>query len=145
MPIVYSIDHDRRLVLARGHGVFTDEDVFGYQCEVWSRSDVAGYNELIDMTGVERVVLQSVARVRELAGLSAHMDARTPASKLAIVAPDDLAYGLGRMYEVYRGLEPESTKQVSVFRSMADALAFLGLADEQRERSEPPNKTAPEA
>jgi hypothetical protein len=39
MPIEFEIDHDRRLVLARGHGVLIDSDVFGYQR---ARSDVPG-------------------------------------------------------------------------------------------------------
>lgn len=48
MPIEYTIDHERRLVLAKATGVFTDEDVFGYQKEVWSRPDVDGYSELVE-------------------------------------------------------------------------------------------------
>ena len=31
MPIDYQIDHTRRLVVAKGRGVFGDEDVFSYQ------------------------------------------------------------------------------------------------------------------
>ena len=87
MPIDYVIDHDRRLVLARGHGTLTHEDVFGYQREVWSRPEVNGYNELVDMSQVVHIALQSVEGVRELANLSAGMDARSSASKFAIVAP----------------------------------------------------------
>ena len=55
------------------------------------------------------------------------MDAASTSSKFAIVAPSDAAFGLGRMYEAYRRLEHRSKKQVGVFRSMADARAFLGL------------------
>jgi hypothetical protein len=52
VPIDYVIDHARRLVLARGRGVFSHADVFGYQRDVWSRPEVAGYDELVDMTEV---------------------------------------------------------------------------------------------
>ena len=41
----YQIDHARRLVVARGKGVFADADVFAYQREDWSQPDVAGYDE----------------------------------------------------------------------------------------------------
>jgi hypothetical protein len=41
------------------------------------------------------------------------------------VAPGDYAFGLGRMYESYRRMEGRSTKQVGVFRSLAEAMAFL--------------------
>ena len=61
----------------------------------------------------------------QLARLSAAMDAGAPPSKLAVVAPQDLAFGLGRMYQAHRDLESRSTKQVGVFRTMAEAQAFL--------------------
>jgi hypothetical protein len=127
MPIDYSIDHSRRLVIAKGSGVFTDDDVFGYQRSVWSRPDVAGYDELVDMTDVTEIALPSPNRVRDLADEAAAMDRATGGGKFAIVAPQDVAYGLGRMYEANRELTGKSTKQVAVFRTMPEALAFLGL------------------
>lgn len=75
---------------------------------------------------VEKIALPATARVQQLATLSAEMDAAASPSKLAIVAPDDLAFGLGRMYEIYRELHPRSTKEVKVFRTMSAALIFLG-------------------
>jgi hypothetical protein len=133
MPIEYRIDHERRLVTARGYGVFGDEDVFRYQSEVWSRPEVAGYDELVDMSQVERIELPSIERVKELAQFSAKMDPRSSSSRLAIVAPSEFAFGLGRMYEAYRNLDDRSTKMVSVFRSMDEALAFLGVSDMVKE------------
>jgi hypothetical protein len=129
LPIEFSIDHERRLVLAKGRGTFTDEDVFSYQREVWSRPEVSGYNELIDMSEVKQIALPSIERVRDLAKLSASMDAEKTASEFAIMAPSDLAFGLGRMYEMYRDLQERSTKQVAVFRTLKEALEFLGGED----------------
>ena len=128
MPIEYWIDHERRLVMAKGHGTLTHEDVLGYQRDVWSNPALAGYDELMDMSHVEHIALSSTERVRELARLSARMDDRSSASRFAIVAPTDLAFGLGRMYETYRNLDDRSTKQVGVFRSLDAALAFLGVS-----------------
>lgn len=136
MPIEYRIDHDRRLVIAEGSGTLTDEEVFGYQREVWSRSEVAGYDELVDMSRVEKIALPSNERMQELARLSAGMDSPSSSTRLAVVAPTDLAYGLGRMYEAYRGLENRSTKQVQVFRSMDEALAYLGTGSAIKEKRE---------
>lgn len=45
--------------------------------------------------------------------------------RAAIVAPQDLAFGLGRMYDTYRELSGRSTRQVAVFGSMAEALQWL--------------------
>ena len=125
MPIEYSIDHERRLVMARAHGVFTHDDVFGYQRGIWSQKDVAGYNELIDMTRVEHIALPSTERVRDLAKLAAAMDQPASHSKLAVVASEDIAFGLGRMFQAYRELDSRSTKEVGIFRTMQEALAFL--------------------
>lgn len=129
MPIEYTIDHARRLVSAIGRGTLTGEDIFGYQQDVWSRPDVGGYDELMDMTDVERIDLRSVEHIKQLAELSASMDPAAAQSKFAIVAPGDYAFGLGRMYESYRRLEGRTTKRVGVYRSMAEARAFLELDD----------------
>jgi hypothetical protein len=127
MPIDYRIDDARRLVLVHGHGTVTDEEVFAYQREVWSRPDVEGFDELVDMTGVEHIALPSADRVQDLARLSAGMDTCSRASRLAVVAPTDVAFGLGRMYQTHRELDPRSTKEVGVFRTRPEALAFLGI------------------
>src|SRR5262249_8448911 len=115
MPISYRVDHARRVVFATGSGTLTAADVLGYHGEVWSRPDLRGYDEVMDMTGVEQIVVPSADRVRELAKLSANMDAAMN-SKFAIVAPATLAYGLGRMFQTYRAMETRSTKEVGVFR-----------------------------
>jgi hypothetical protein len=127
MPIEFTIDHARRLVTATARGMLTGQDVFGYQRTVWSRADVQGYNELLDMRAVEGIDLSSVDNMRALAGLSASMDIPAISSKFAIVATSDEAFGLSRMYETYRHLENKSTKQVGVFRTLTEAHAYLGV------------------
>jgi len=125
VPIEYSIDHERRLVVARAHGVFSPEDVFGYQRDAWSRNDIAGYDEIVDMSDVESIVQPPVENVRDLASLAAEMDMGSAPSRLAIVAPSDIAFGLGRMYQAYRESDARSHKEVAVFRHREDALAFV--------------------
>lgn len=110
----------------KGRGTLTGDDVFGYQRDVWSSPAVQGYDELMDMSDVERIDLTSVRKLKDLAALSADMDPPATPSKFAIVAPKDEAFGLGRMYETYRRLEGKSTKQVGVFRSLEEAMEFLG-------------------
>jgi hypothetical protein len=129
MPLTYRIDLERRLVVARGSGALKDEEVFGYQMEVWSRPEVAGFAELIDMSRVLHVLLPSVERVRDLAELSAKMSSGAPRSRMAIVAPDDLTFGLGRMFDACRESAAPGLKPVGVFRTLPEALAFLRIAD----------------
>jgi hypothetical protein len=127
MPIHYRVDHERKAVFAEGSGMFTDADVFGYQREVWSRPDVHGYCELIDMTAVEKIEQPTPERIEQLAQLSAEMDATARSTRFAIVAPTAIAFGLGKMYQAMREMQDRSAKEVGVFRTRAEALAFLGL------------------
>lgn len=98
MGITYRVDLERRLVLAEGHGTLTDQDVFGYQREVWSRPELAGFAELVDMRQVHHVNLPSGERLEDLATLSASMDPPETRSKFAIVASGGIASVLGKMY-----------------------------------------------
>jgi len=127
MPIEYRIDHERRLVIARAHGQLEQSDFFAYQREVWSRPEVQGYDELADMRDAEFAKSPSADNLRQLAMLSAAMDLPSQPSKFAIVATQDWAFGLGRMYETYRELSTGGTKLVKVFRNFEDACKFLGV------------------
>jgi hypothetical protein len=127
MPLRFRIDHEARLVVAAAFGTLTHDDVFGYQHEVWTRNDVHGYDEIVDMTGVTFIAVQSYENIRELARVAAESDDPFRKSKLAIVAPTTLAFEIGRMFQTYREWESKSTKQVEVFRTMDEALRFLGI------------------
>lgn len=126
MPIAHSIHHQRKLVVAQGRGTLTGTDISDYQKGVWSDPEIACYDELVDMTHVEHIALESIGRVYQLAQVSAAMDQPSFRTKFAIIAADDMAFGLGRMYQTYRALDSRSTKEVGVFRSWDEALAFLG-------------------
>ena len=126
MAIPYRIDREHRLVVASPQGTLTAADLFQYQRECWSRDDVRGFDELVDMTGVTEVTEPDKDRIRELSNLAARMDDRDRPSKLAIVCERDLFYGLARMFQTYREMNPESTREVRVFRAMPEALAYLG-------------------
>ena len=117
------------VVFAAGAGTITAAELFDYQREAWSRPDVMGFNELMDMSAVERIESPTPERVRELAEFSARMDAGARRSKFAIIATDELAFGLGRMFQAYREMSPGTRKDVGVFRSMTEALAFLGVTE----------------
>ena len=125
MPIEYRIDPERRIVLATARGVLTADDLFSYQRSVWSASGLAGFDELVDLGGVTDVPQLSALRARDLAVVAARMDDPAVATRLAIVAPADFAYGLARMYATHRETQEHGRKQVRVFRDMAEAVAWL--------------------
>lgn len=127
MPIAYRVDHKLRLIVAVAHGTLTVDDLFAYQREVASQSDAEAYDELVDMTPVTRLVPGPSPRARDLASLAASTDRPDVRSRFAIVAPSDLAFGLARMYQSYRESDARTTKDVSVFRTIAEAQAHLGI------------------
>ena len=128
MPLEYRIDHQKRLVVVQGRDAVTGPELLDYQRTVWSRPELAGYHELADMTGVEQFDSPSPSGVWALASVSATMDPPSGGGKFAIVAPQPIAYGLGRMYEAYRNIESCGCKEVGVFPTLTEALAFLGLS-----------------
>ena len=127
MPIVHRIHPEHRLVIAVAYGVLTDEDVFNFQHTVWADPAVAGYSELGDMTHVQDIAIPSIHRVQDLAMTAAQMDTTEATSKFAIVAPEDLGFGLGRMFQAFREMEKQSRKEVGVFRTHGEAFAWLGI------------------
>ena len=125
MPIEYHIDHGRRLVIASASGKLTAEDFFNYNRNAWALPDVRRFNELVDASKVEEILSLSFGKISELAKLSANMDDNTISTKLAIVASDTFLYGMGRLYEAFRNVNPKSTKKVSVFRTMQEAIEWI--------------------
>jgi hypothetical protein len=134
MPIAYEIDHRNRLVTATPHGRMSDADIFGYQHEVWGRTEVRGYDELFDLAEVREIEFVSSQRVTELAELAEQMDAPGIRTRLAIVATSDLHFGLARMYQSQREMGADGTREVRVFRDRKSAEEWLSV-----------NAAAPEA
>jgi hypothetical protein len=122
MALEYQIDYQHRLVIVQAHGILTNNDVFTYQQEVWSQATVSGYDELIDMSDVGRIVFPQINQLKALAALSASTDVHTSTSKTAIVAPGALAFGIARMYKTYRELNEQTNKLVNVFRIHEEAM-----------------------
>jgi hypothetical protein len=131
MPIDPAIDPAARRVSARAHGVLRDVELFEYQRLVWSRDDVAGFDEFVDLSDVTELEVLSTSRPRELAWTAALMDVPGQSTRLAIVAPTDYLFGLARMYAAYRGLQNRGAKLVQVFRTRDEARAWLEEAPER--------------
>ena len=131
MPVRYQIDDVNRLVIATGHGMLTDQEVFEYKQSVWSLPAVAGYDELIDLRDVKRLDVPTAERLRELARLSAAMDVRNP-SKVAIVSDNPVTVEVARTYQVLRKLDPRSTRKVSVFLTVEQAAHWLRPPGQKR-------------
>ncbi|HEY0997499.1 MAG TPA: hypothetical protein VGD77_16000 [Gemmatimonadaceae bacterium] len=118
MPATFEIDHDARLVRSRAWGVLVDDDLARTQAGV--RDDPRfepDYCQLFDFSGVTDVRL-----TREgLLALAAHSP-YGPTARRAMVVPNDLGYGMARMYQMLSGRDPELFRP---FRSVEEAMQWL--------------------
>lgn len=127
MPMTYEIDHDRKLVIARGSGIITMTEILDYHRQAWSRPDVIGYGEIVDVTGIDERSAISSVEIVNMAKTAAVDDTVIGPAKLAIIVAGDLFFGLGRMYQAYRESAVNSRKRVSVFRTVNDAMTWIGV------------------
>lgn len=129
MPFEYEVDHAKKRVLARVKGVISRGDALVYQTGLWSRDDVSGYGQLIDLTEVTTIDIEGPVGplLNTLVAKGSAIKAATQ-SRLAIVAPHQLAYGIARMFQSYREVNPNFTEPTGVFRTMEEAQAFLDAA-----------------
>jgi hypothetical protein len=127
MPLVFRLEHEARVIVTAAYGTLTDDEVFGYLRQIGSREDAIGYDEFVDLTHVTHIAVPLTERVGDVVSAAAKLDEVRRTSRSAIVAPDDLAFGLGRMYQTRREMEPGSTTEVGVFRTSEEALAFLRI------------------
>ncbi len=125
MPFMYDIDRLRRIVFTRAVGDLTRQDFFGYQKEAWSSPGVRNFDECIDMSAAGKIEGATEDNMMTLAQLAVTNDDPEHPSKLAIIAVESLHFGLARMYEIYRSLQPKHARQVAVFRTREEALRWL--------------------
>jgi len=124
MPCEYELDLARRLVRLRAWGVVTYAEMtatrLGFSSEPVFTSD---FSQLYDFRDVTRISVTG-DEIRETAAYS-HFSS---GSRRAFVAPHNVVYGLARMFAIYREVSG-GREQICVFRNLADAEAWLGLAD----------------
>ncbi len=126
MPVIIHVDHERRRVVGTATGTLEDRDLFTYQ-EKAGRYE--GYDEIFDGTAVERLQDIHPATLMKLAGVAAATDTEKPA-KLAIVATQDVHFGMGRMYESFRECAPNASRKLGIFHSREEAEQWLDANEE---------------
>lgn len=125
MPITSLFKPEKRLIMSIHIGSVSDEEFLSFYERLFKdpRFD-RSYNHLVDLRQTESNARSSEV-LREFAEFAQKQYENTAASpKIAVVAPNDVSFGLARMYELFSGTIPWD---FVVFRSMDAALAWLGL------------------
>jgi len=127
MPITYQLKPDERLVVLVHVGAVTDDEFLSFYKALFedTRFDKS-FNLLVDLRQTESSV-RSAAALNQFADFVQRQYVSTTVQpKVAVVAPEDISFGLARMYEVFSGAVPW---EFVVFRTADAALAWLGLSE----------------
>jgi len=119
MPSSYVIDKERKLVITTAWGDCNTDDVLEFRKQVLKDRDFdPSFSQLADLTGVTRVDV-SPDEVRMLAAKSPF----SPQSRRALVAENQMVFGISKMFGILRNLRGE--KLIRVFRTRSEALDWL--------------------
>jgi len=120
MPLTYVIDKPSRLVTSTASGVLTYADIATHQVRLKGDPDFDPiFDQLFDGTAVTKIELtaaevQTIARQRLFAA----------GSRQAFATSSEFAYGMARMFEIYR--ETSGTgRLVQVFNGLEAAREWL--------------------
>jgi len=128
MPLSFAVDKQRRLVISTASGTVTYSEIAAHQVGLKNHPDFdPSFNQLIDGTGVAKVAvtvegIRTVARQR-IFGAD---------SRQAIATSSDFAYGMARMFELYREASG-SGRPMRVFNSLEAAREWLDLSRQRKE------------
>lgn len=128
MPLTCVIDKQRRLVTSTATGTLSYSDIAAHQDRLKNDPDFnPGFDRLFDGTRVTKIALtveeiQTVARQRVFAA----------GSRQAFATSSEFAYGMARMFEIYR--ETAGTgRLMRVFNSLEAAQEWLQPARQGKE------------
>ena len=128
MPLSFVIDKQRRLVISTASGTVTYSEIAAHQVGVKNHPDFdPAFDQLIDGTGVTKIAvtveeIRTVARQR-LFGAE---------SRQAFATSSQFAYGMARMFELYREASG-SGRPVRVFNTLEAAQEWLQPVRQQKQ------------
>jgi hypothetical protein len=119
MPATSLVCAPYRLVISTYYGELTVQELKSAGASLRSHPEFRpGFRQLIDLSHVVKLDLH----FRDLYQLKHADDPFSNEGKRAVFAPNDLSFGMSRMYQLIL-----NTANFEVFRSLADALAWLEL------------------
>lgn len=123
MAIDFTTFPDENYFLTTFSGTVTDAELLSrYQAFMHSEQWQPGMNELVDVAQGELTQLSS-AGLRQLQEFTeGFLGEQATAMRTAVYAPDDLPYGLARVYSALAETSPEL---ISIFRDREEARLWL--------------------
>jgi hypothetical protein len=124
MAVSYRVLPEQGVVVVELRGRVGDAELIDAADRLIADTDrLPGLHELVDAREMEVSDLSSAA-LRRVADRFAAGPRPDEGVRIALVAASDAAYGLARMYQVFRDA---SAAEFRVFRELPEARAWLGL------------------
>ena len=128
MPAEHRIDTTNKIITTIWSGEATDSALLDalstYQQDIIRQFDHYSYDEIVDFSEASSFEL-TTAGIVNIVRLAVNTDVQEVKTKMAIIVSKPLAYGLGRMYAIYRSLVPRGSKEVRVYNNHRDALEWI--------------------
>jgi hypothetical protein len=119
MPYFYKIDKERKLVMSTAAGELTKDEIQSLQDQLREDPNFdPDFSQLADLTHVTAMNITG-AEMQELAERTAF----SPKARRAVIANNDLAFGLARTFEQFLGTKGD--QGIRVFRKLEDALDWI--------------------
>ena len=124
----HHIDDTHKLIFTTWEGAATDADctsaMKNYLVKFSGNAYYSHYNEMVDCRNVTHIDV-TPAGICKLSKMASEFDKNRSHTKLALLVSSDLAYGMARMYELYRSAIPGTRKDIRVFKKENDALEWI--------------------
>jgi len=121
MPITYRYDDTANRLVTRCEGAVTYQEVVEHFRQLGRDRRIKPHCDVVlDLSFQAR--LATAEQLDRIAEIIADMIEITPLGRCAVVAPEDVVYGLGRMFQ---GFTWPLFTGMKVFRSNTEALAWL--------------------
>ncbi len=142
IPVLYQIHEPINLVIVRYLGVVsTDDVVTAYSAYLEDPGRNPDHNILQNLSGVTDMDIGFRQMLAMIPRLQPFQTFRAPGTRTATFAPDDVPFGLARMYQSLT--DGRVSYEIGVFRQMDPALAFLGIQSDHPElQPQPALRTA---
>ena len=128
MPANHQINNKSKIIVTTWIGEARDIDfieaIKKYQHDIQNQPEYIDYNELVNFSKMTKIKL-TAGGIKSIGKIASTTDNSDGHKKLALIVTSKLAFGLARMYEVYRNISSNAKKELRIFNNEKEALKWL--------------------
>ena len=127
MPAKHYIDNEAKIIFTTWEGAATNAEFINalkkYQKDIQCNLAYIDYNEIFDFSNATLFEI-SINGMLDMGRIGAQTDHLFTNKKLALVVGSYFAFGTAKLYETYRNLGIESSKEIRVFKDRNKAIIW---------------------